>query len=569
MANKSNNSKGSTRKPSSGKVTGNKNAKRKDSSRNTAKNELNAGTGASKSSYKYIQNDPSWYTQNSQLVIDTGNINFANPVGNYMLGVPSHVTGDSPSHMSLPGIMCAKMEPVLGYTNDYDSIINTAARAVYTTMTAGNSRNSDYEYTDVMVYILAAANAYAYLSWMQRLYGITNTYSQLNRFIPAHLVEMDGVDFDSIRTNIANFRGMINRFATQLAAYPVPKVMPLFDQMQNLYSAYYTDGESPKSSIYMYSPSHIMKFSDSEPGGSALVPIAVNYGRSKGTNMMTYTDLSNIANEILSAMNGIYDVGLINADILKFYGTEGIKVPELIDELYTSQILMSDEMLDQFHNITVFEIIDEDSLKLYQGSVVPKGSYLISKPRFKNKVYAAKDYVTNDTYLNTSAQILDTRLAQPTPADVLTMSLYKATANHFTAAEAGTDAYYITRTAYGVCSGLSVGYFSGAISAPEFNVFSTGGMFHQFDTAESLKAALFRLSVISTFEWRPILYVSIGDKGYSDASRVTAAPSPLPSYDFHNYTTCAASDLNNIHLTQLYSLLNVPGLVRDAGVKRY
>lgn len=568
MANKSNNSKGSTRKPSSNKVKGNQNAKRKTSSGITATDKSGIGTGTAKSSYKYIQNDPNWYTQNSQLVVDTGNINFANPVGNYMLGVPSHVSENSPSHMSLPGVMCAHMEPVLGYTNDYDSIINTAARAVYTTMTAGNSRNSDYEYTDVMVYILAAANAYAYLSWMQRLYGITNTYSQLNRFIPSHLVEMDGVNFDSIRTNIANFRGMINRFATQLAAYPVPKVMPLFDQMQNLYSAYYTDGESPKSSIYMYSPSHIMKFSDSEPGGSALVPIAVNYNKKPDTRL-TYTDLSNIANEILSAMNGIYDVGLINADILKFYGTEGIKVPELIDELYTSQILMSDEMLDQFHNITVFEYLDEASLKLYQGSIEPKGSYLISKPRLKNKLYAAKDYVTNDTYLNTSAQILDTRLAQPTPADVLTMSLYKATANHYTASEAGTDALYITRAAYGVCSNLSVGYFSGNDTSPTFSVFSTGGTFHQFDTIDSLKTALFRLTMVSTFEWRPILNISISDKAYSDATRISYAPSPIPSYDFHNYTTCAASDLSNIHLTQLYSLLNVPGLVRDSGVKKY
>lgn len=162
-------------------------------------------------------NDPIWYSMDNQLVNNAGQISFYNPNGAQL----EHVAGYT-GKFSMPGIMAINMVPIPGVSTDPYSPINVAARRLFDAVNYKNSRNFTYESSDLMIYSYVTASAYAYYAWMKRIYGIMNTYSNTNWFMPDGLLRAIGVSARDIRAHLSDLRYYVNYFGRKLSVLTVP-----------------------------------------------------------------------------------------------------------------------------------------------------------------------------------------------------------------------------------------------------------------------------------------------------------------------------------------------------------
>ena len=148
-------------------------------------------------------NDPSWYSIDNQLINNAGQISFFNPAGSQI-----HALGYN--GIAVPGVMGLAMTPTAGVNNNAFSPINVAAKRLYDRINYKNSRNFTYESSDLMIYVFTTASAYAYHSYLKRIYGILNTYSTTNWYIPDALLYSMGVAAKDLRLHLSDLRYYIN-----------------------------------------------------------------------------------------------------------------------------------------------------------------------------------------------------------------------------------------------------------------------------------------------------------------------------------------------------------------------
>lgn len=333
------------------------------------------------------ENDPGWYNSNNQLSFDAGSYSF-----NTGLGTEFTFNG---STTSVPGVCAIGIIPMPCVQNRADEPINVTARALFSNVLRANSRsNPDYEAADLMIYLMAVANAWSLLYWARRVYGLCNVYSQYNRYIPEALLIADGIDFEDILHDMAGFRYEINAYATQLATYCVPKDIPYFQRMAWLFSNVYMDEPTSRAGLYIYHPETFGVWKDNGTNGSQLdfMNWAVcRHPDGSDVNGYTGTVTPSLSGRgmfveafkmVLSRLHDSTDVNNMSGDILKAYGPENMLLPDTIPADYAVVPEYVPEVLMQIHNTTLlgtpvesdWEVAcltqDERHLNLYSSIVL-------------------------------------------------------------------------------------------------------------------------------------------------------------------------------------------------------
>jgi hypothetical protein len=300
-----------------------------------------------------IHNDPSWYMSDTQLINDVASISFNTALGN-------SVTLRGPSNnltVNLPGIMAIYTTPTIGVSKNANSPVNIAMRRLYTFVRHQNSGHSNYDPADLMLYILAMDSIYTYWAYMVRAYGVAQVFSRTNKYVGDALLTAMGINPGDLRQNLANFRAYINVFAGKAMQWCVPKVMTYFLRHNWMYSNIYKDEDDSKSQMYMYVPAGLYQYHptlSAGAGGLQMMPLTVGSNSTSGlvpaTVPNTYTALVAYGNELLRALAGQEDIGIISGDILKAYGAENLWRIDTIPENYAVAPVYSEEVLAQIHN---------------------------------------------------------------------------------------------------------------------------------------------------------------------------------------------------------------------------
>jgi len=190
-------------------------------------------------------NDWRWYATNAQLVKDTASYPFTYALGTRLQLGPY---GADANKLSIPGVCSLAFVPTVGWSDNPNSPINVASRAIYSDVRHTNSGAVNYDPVDLMIYLISMDSCYMVLDFMKRVYGCMRGVSPVNRYYPKAIIEAMGVDYDSINKNLDDFRAAINTYAQKLKALVVPNGMSYMAKHQWMVSGLYKDhdtGQTP------------------------------------------------------------------------------------------------------------------------------------------------------------------------------------------------------------------------------------------------------------------------------------------------------------------------------------
>lgn len=283
-------------------------------------------------------NDASWYNSSNQLVIDACSIGFATP-----LGLPLDAHGFK---TDVPGIMRLDYVPSIGLSQNNVSPINMAAQSIYSYVNYANSRNTSYDRTDMMLFLIAMDSAYSYLSHLKRIYGLARLYSATNRYLPNSLLSAMNVNPFSVTNNLNDLRAYINTYAAKLGSFFVPASFTYLQRHAWMNYNVFSDSDKPfKSQLYFYYQQAYYKYNEttSEQGTTLIyTPLP--------TTIMDFDDLTKFGENLLAPLSNSQDVGIMGSDMLKAFGENGLIKMNTIDSDFIVDIAYSPEVLTQIQN---------------------------------------------------------------------------------------------------------------------------------------------------------------------------------------------------------------------------
>lgn len=509
-------------------------------------------------------NDPMWYAQNPQLLVDFASFPFGVPIGNRLqTGITTIDQG------SIPGIMSLEFQPVIGIARSENSPVNIATRNIYSFVRHANSGHSNYDSPDLMLYILAMDSVYTMHAFMKRALGVALTSSPYNRYYQRAVLTAMGVDPDDLLTNIANFRGFVNQYAVKMGSMCIPNSMSYMARHSWMCEGLYVDSVAAKAQTYLYTPSYLWKFSLDEQGAGQLVPQSVASGVPLTTQQMIL-----IAQGLLDPIVSNEDMNIMSGDILKAFGPEGVVKVMGIPDNYVVLPVYSQEVLSQIENAT---ITGPTPTPITQNVAVGTG-YITHDPKFNIRIYTPN---LTGTGLDAAIQrefaqlfnsnvLLNMHHDGVTPAETMVASrLSNRTNKTFPTVTHDGNYTVVSLTnlecASEVLTGAKIWYFKDAsmdgrvllstsISTALSDLTGINGGWPGY-MASLKQRVILPMIQQEMFDWSPQLYPLIIQDGNDTPISYTMVGMTV---DADNYTILTPDNLYNMHGAALLSEFTVP-----------
>lgn len=588
MANKNYTSKGSSKKPvprrrGKGKKVMEKNnwqddamVKEYDKGRRSA---VPIETGSS-------DNDPQWYVPSGQLIKDVASFPTAIPNGAPFFRGKSR-KGDidfAPTVYSqsqyCPGIMTYNVVPAFGESYDSISPISIAANALFTAVRQATSGTSYYETPDLMLAVCALSSAFSFYSWLCRIYGVMNTYSVYDRYLPKALVTAMGVDFDDILENKADFREFINTYAYKLASFAIPKDVTYITRQIFLYEGIYKDADGRKAQYYMYNPWGFYIWNPTTTSGVGELTLKKLEPEVSSTNGLTFAELSTYADDLLRPLLNSQDFRYVQADFLKAFGEQGMFKVAPISETFTVAPEYSSEVLMQFENAYIYIEPDSITATLTQNPGI--GGYFTTSYSLDylgngpSEIAALVKLTQNGVdplgVLKNDKILLNFHKDDVTPEDIMVASrLSSAGPSTFTSDGVGGNFHYTpSNVASEFIAGAKIWYYEfendttdkAVLTSFDFNHYNLALMYKQNDSTgpQYDVAAVGRMfllqSLISAFDWHPHVAYTIGKISSSiNDSYGSIAQSPLV-FDLDTYCILDEKELQSVNTVAMLGLMS-------------
>lgn len=465
------------------------------------------------SSDRIESNDPTWYMHNAALAESASAIPFS-----YALGKPLHIYD---VNYRVPGVFGLQMVPAFGRAMTMTDPINIAAVKLYTYVRHQNSGHSNYDATDLMMYVLAMGQAYSFHEWLKRMYGYLNTYSVTNKYIPKAYAMTDSIDFDDMIKHLPNLQYYINELAVKLSAFAIPQDFDLFKRHRFLYTNIYTDDETSRSGLYMFTPDGFYQFDPTHSDtGSGLTYKALNRDQS-----YTFDQIVAYGNDLLATVFGDEDAGIMSGDILKAYGDASIYSPGAIEFDYSVLPIHDYSILQQIHNGTVFWGVEPGGVAQTSDGIIQNQQLLSNSNRYPN-----------DTWTRV---LLDTHSETPTSAEIFEMSRLSAIVRKVSG----------STTKVSILGGSELISTAFIIKLTDSDTFQKltliGNVFNASDITD-FRVISIQSDAISKFNMHPMI-----------AYRDTVSHDLRIIGDVDNVTAISDNQLSNLHETALLSLYAV------------
>lgn len=312
-------------------------------------------------------NDVSWYSKDQSLLRSVGTFQWYNPLGMEVdiNNEPDDITIKN-STITVPGIMTLYYDTALttGMADYSDSkfvasktntAVQLAINKLYSYVRHANSGHSNYDAPDLMAYLMAVGELHALHAWFKRLYGIVQTYSPTNRYLPRRLVESMGVQWNTVFGKTTELLAYINNAAALINQLYIPSTFDYITRHIWMNSHIYVDSQTSKAQIYLFNPYHTRKFIEADSQGIVgvkLEPFAwiTEVGTDYKGTLLTLSNYESKMTELIEAVVSSETCGVMSGDILKAFGATGILQCAGIDFSYSVVPEYSEEVLTQFEN---------------------------------------------------------------------------------------------------------------------------------------------------------------------------------------------------------------------------
>lgn len=497
-------------------------------------------------------NDVNWYSKNAQLLKDVASIPFNNAVG-----VPIWDNDKNrDAACSVPGACILNYAPVPGVSRDITSPLNVCAQKTYAYVRHANSGHSNYGIPDLMLYILAVSECYAYVSWLTRIHSIALNYEVMNRYLPAALVRGMGVDYDDVITNLPALRAYINTLISKLKQFAIPNEFDFIKRQVWMAGNIYKDEDSAHAQYYLYNPIGFHYYEDiaDEHGGKLTFESFESYALHSHVNFgegLTVVELMNYGNRMITALTYSTAIGIMSGDILHAY-QDSILSMSYVSEQDQLAISVNEEVLLQMHNWKDIGVISS-KLNKYEDvcnfdiTQDPNTNALLCIPTVLKKATTAA---------NVSSVMINTHFTGVSPEAVMIATRMAATLNEYDDTKlcvfaAGSE-IPVSQTYIYNSSPTDVPSFSTARFGTNFRIEIVSGTPIEKLTTD-LRSIMRMVTLVSSFRHHPELSIFMSDK-------TTASPDEYRYgrvFEIDNYSIISEKNLYNIHQCALLSLFNI------------
>lgn len=517
-------------------------------------------------------NDPSWYMRNPIAAKKAGSLNFTYPLG-YVVDLDSELFRSGPQYgqQTFPGMMKLDVVPALPTSKTAASALNVAAFKLYTFIRHENSGSRNYDAPDLMLYVLGVAELYAYVNWLQRIYLVANSYSVENAYIPRTMCALEGVDYEDVITNMADFAYELDNRLNKLRAYRCPGDMPIFARRAFMFKDIYIEGPSIKDQMYFFHPDSFYVFKLDSDGAGKLHSMALNDICAPALpGKLSVKSLFNGFDYLLNAITAQEDFSIMSGDILKAYGSNVISIGTFDPSPSAGFTpVYNVEMLEQIQNSTIYGMTSVDNKQSNEFTFTvnvdieqdPTKAFLVCDPTMK---YKEKSEGSNLATVKTkrdyqSARIMTSSKLDPTPVDVMENSRLMAITTSIDKSEGPIyeEAHHILCGTELIVA-CQIGYYG--IDSEDghkfFNVvdvaYANG---YLVDHSEEVNATEVRMiSMLSHFKFSPCMH-AIAAKSNSTGS--FAVQNSWFNFEPSEYTIVTQRSLARLHDTAILSMLNV------------
>lgn len=483
-------------------------------------------------------NDVAWYAQTPELLQLAANIPFSQATGTlFDLRQYNNSSNTSANIVdtdhAVPGIMTLSLIPMPSLADAANAPLNIAATSLFSFVRHANSGTPQYNSPDLMIYCIAMSQVYAYINFLQRVYGSMNLYANMNRYLPRAVVTAQGVNYDSILQNLPNFKYGIDSLIHKAASLACPAVMTYFQREAFLFSGIYAEGESIKDQLYMYVPQGFMMYAATavETGGSLQYkPFLSTNGAP--TNLYTYQALIEYGNQLLDPIITDEDMNIMSGDILKAFGSNGILTLQTMPDVYIVQPTTDLTVLEQFQNANWVSAVPA-SIQIIQSQKGLAGNLR------SNATFAPDSWVAS---VMNGYKPLTTILTNPNAGDVIERTRLMLTGHD-------TEDSLFVEMATEIPIYLSIWYVDPTTKNATQRVIKMADWYSSATAGTDFLTALDNHCMLENFKFHPALYY------FTSNAEGTALMNI--ALDFDNYAIVGYNDLRRMNEAALLSMFNV------------
>lgn len=295
-------------------------------------------------------NDPIWRKYDDQLANSVGNFTF-----NQFLGTSFSLTSPLASDMhltyQLSPLMTLYVNPSCGYAASSTDAINSAALAMYTTLSANNAKTTQYAPQDVATAILAIGELNAMASFIIRTISTQTTANIRNRLFPTQAIVASGIDYQDLNQNSPAYIARYNLLVARAVGIHMPVNIYHFNNCGSLFNQYFSDVNDPLAQVYITVPysTWVLDETSSESGSELVTtPVITDISTSKKLSVIL-----DIFEQQIDALLQSATLNYLYTDVLKFAGNNGaamFNLPLISQDIVPAAVVYDEEFLINIEN---------------------------------------------------------------------------------------------------------------------------------------------------------------------------------------------------------------------------
>lgn len=502
-------------------------------------------------------NDLSWYTKYPNLSAASASLPFPNRPG---MSLATGFTVNGVDHgFQIPGVMPIYWAPSVGNSSSSLDPISIVAKEMYARVRAQFSGSLEADAPDFPMYLMALDSIFSYIAWMKRVFRVVNAYTPENYQTPDALLTAMGFNTlqkTAMRAERVHLWDVINTLVLMSRKFRCPAVMDIFNRHYWMSDNVYTDSNSLNSQFYIFTPSHVLEYSEQEvtPGAGdyasglqyincTVQNIVKLYPATSGTVIDSMFQFGKALIESLVSWDDSYT---ISGYLAKAYdSTPSFFVDELAyDEKLTP--VYNEEVLSQIENLSGCPYFMWS--KIQQMSISP-----IHQDPTKNSVINPATVTlpvsVNESYplpLTNMRPWITIRSDNPSAGDVIIATRLLTVYEYVGSTE--------STFTFKAISGSELCFGVGMVQNPELNTIVQMDFVLDIGNPETgyskldIAGIIQNWALVSQFDWHPRINFLTVD--------ATGTFSVHPMYDLHNTTSVTADQLANIHRVCLFSEFN-------------
>lgn len=360
-----------------------------------------------------------------------------------------------------PGILQLYYTPSFGFNNDAESEIQNAVNDIYKFVRSYQTASADYTAPDLMMYILAAEQIFAWVAFLARGFNTLQFAAYDNRYVPRVLNQACGFDYDDLKDKRTQLADHINYIVQTMCDYALPKQCAFSLRHEWMNHNVFMDAPNSTAQLYVLMPRTFLKLVENVDASNVVTysleeisnprTVASNYiykgkglfdrayGRtqSSSTNpyqvpygqirvpLLTYEDIKKVTHQMLSPFI-LMHMQDISGDIRHAFGTDNLRTwtPLMMGSDWSP--IYDENALLQINNMTMVGYLDPDYTKLTEnttGEILLSNPCLLAGTGLSDPLYGKIVNTEGQQYgpLNilTGARILNMTTPEPNPDEKL------------------------------------------------------------------------------------------------------------------------------------------------------